>query len=293
MNSVMTSQYLTILSDLDDGVYFLDRQRLIIYWNPAAERITGYTASEVIGRSCKDNLLIHVTEDGLNLCTSHCPVSATLLDGISRNAQVYLHHKNGHRVPVHVRTFPLRGEDGSIMGVAEVFTDNSFQRIESNKIQELIKYSFVDETTGFFNQRYAKSKINSMLTEMRINEVPFAVLSVTINNYRQIEQAYGQKAAEKLMAVTAGTTNSVIDVDKVVCRWKEEQLVVLILNMKSILVRRYADKLSILLQESFVSFHDEKIYPQANINFYMVDIAEQLDNVTDQIRLLMNFNNLK
>jgi len=49
-----------IIEHLYDGLYFTDRQRVIQYWNPAAERITGFRAAEVVGRSCSDSILTHV-----------------------------------------------------------------------------------------------------------------------------------------------------------------------------------------------------------------------------------------
>ncbi len=49
--------YKMLLDNLYDGVYFVDPLRTITYWNKGAERITGYTAAEVIGKRCADNIL--------------------------------------------------------------------------------------------------------------------------------------------------------------------------------------------------------------------------------------------
>lgn len=48
-----------LLLSLQDGVYFLDHDRRITFWNPAAERITGFSADDVVGSRCSDNILIH------------------------------------------------------------------------------------------------------------------------------------------------------------------------------------------------------------------------------------------
>ena len=56
--------YRAILDSLSDGVYFVDAQRQITYWNKAAEHITGFTSAQVVGSSCADNLLVHVNEGG-------------------------------------------------------------------------------------------------------------------------------------------------------------------------------------------------------------------------------------
>jgi len=95
--------YESIIENLYEGLYFVDRNRVIKYWNKAAEQISGYTANEVVGKSCSDNILNHVDSKGNNLCTGMCPLAATITDGKPREDEVYMHHKNGHRIPFSVR----------------------------------------------------------------------------------------------------------------------------------------------------------------------------------------------
>lgn len=113
-----------ILDQMYDGVYLVDTSRSILYWNQGAERISGFRADEVLGKRCSDNILMHVTDDGTNLCLNGCPLAATMEDGQLRESEIYLHHKEGHRVPVLVRTAPLRDAGGKTIGGAEVFSDN-------------------------------------------------------------------------------------------------------------------------------------------------------------------------
>lgn len=42
--------YKELLDHLSDGVYFVDRERRILYWNEGASRLTGYTAEELLGK---------------------------------------------------------------------------------------------------------------------------------------------------------------------------------------------------------------------------------------------------
>ena len=44
-----------------DGVYIVDNHRKILFWNKSAEKITGYSKEEALGKCCADNLLRHVT----------------------------------------------------------------------------------------------------------------------------------------------------------------------------------------------------------------------------------------
>ena len=103
-------EMMRLLDEVAEGVYFTDAQRRITFWNKAAERISGYSRKEVLGRKCSENLLIHVDGRGRSLCQGLCPLARTLKDCKARQTGIFLHHKQGHRVPVKVRVYPLRNE---------------------------------------------------------------------------------------------------------------------------------------------------------------------------------------
>ncbi len=98
--------YKEIMQIIKEGVYFVDTDRKITFWNDYAQEITGFSATEVLDSHCYDNILNHVDDAGTQLCKTGCPLHKTIEDSIKGEASVYLHHKDGHRVPVVVRTFP-------------------------------------------------------------------------------------------------------------------------------------------------------------------------------------------
>jgi PAS domain-containing protein len=55
--------YRELLDHIGDGVYFVDRERLILYWNKGASRLTGYKAEELLGKCCQDDILCHPCGD--------------------------------------------------------------------------------------------------------------------------------------------------------------------------------------------------------------------------------------
>lgn len=119
--------YKEILDNLSERVYFVDRARMITYWNRGAELITGYSRESVIGRGCYDPILSNIDEVGTLLCKNSCPLASTLSHGQPNEAEanVYLHHAKGHRVPIRMRVAPIYNEAGEIIGAVETFCDNS------------------------------------------------------------------------------------------------------------------------------------------------------------------------
>ena len=108
-----------VLDHLYEGVYYVDRARRIRYWNAGAEGLTGYSAPAVVGQFCYQNLLNHVDATGKQLCRSGNSLSATMRDGVPREADVFLRHREGHRVAVRVRTTPVRDREGSVIGAGD------------------------------------------------------------------------------------------------------------------------------------------------------------------------------
>jgi PAS domain S-box-containing protein len=125
----------TILHHTTDGVYVTDLNCRILYWNKAAERITGWTADEVVGMPCHEGVLVHVDRKGTPLCKPGlCPLhKAMASDQQSKSAVLlFTQKKDGSRVPVTVSVAPLRDEKGKVIGGVEVFRDET-ERVRNLK----------------------------------------------------------------------------------------------------------------------------------------------------------------
>lgn len=132
----------TVLNSIFDGVYVVDPGRRIIFWNRAAEEMTGHKAKDVMGRCCHDTILNHIDENGTMLCFSACPLERSLKTGESLGAKVYPTHRDGHRFPVRTHIGPIRDERGEIVAGIEVFRDISNEeefRLLQEKFNTVIK----------------------------------------------------------------------------------------------------------------------------------------------------------
>lgn len=145
------------------GLYVVDRDRKITFWNEAAEHLSGFSAGEVIGKSFSDNILTHIDAEGNNLCIGMCPLAHTMEDGKRREAKVYLHHKDGHRVPVSVRVSPFRNDLGAIIGGVELFLQVGDRNFPDSRIVELEKMAMLGKLTRIPNRTYCSGPANSIL----------------------------------------------------------------------------------------------------------------------------------
>ena len=127
MGDLLNIDTTVIMDSLGDGVYVTDLNRKIIYWNKAAERITGWTHADIVGRHCFDDILVHVDKDGHQLCgKEHCPLHRSIVTGVGSECPlVFAQRKDARRIPVQVTVAPIRNAAGEIVGGVESFRDVS------------------------------------------------------------------------------------------------------------------------------------------------------------------------
>lgn len=216
--------YLDIINQLQDGIYFVDRERRIQFWNHAAERITGYKAEEIVGKCCQNSGLNHIDRGGKPLCSLGCPLFASLADGKQRQDRVLVRHRDGYRVPIHVNVFPVRkGEE--IIGAVEVFTKDSPTVFEDDLIESLSNIAMHDELTKLPNRRYLLSFLSYRFEEYQRFGRDFAVLFADIDDFSQINNNYGHDMGDVVLKNIATSLSGSVRRNDLVGRWGGEEFV--------------------------------------------------------------------
>ncbi len=224
--------YKEIIDNLYDGIYFVDRDRVITYWNKGAERITGYSAGQAIGRSCRENLLNHVTASGVQLCVHNCPLAAVMDDGHEREAEVFLHHADGHRVPVMVRASALRDGEGNIVGAIESFSNNASVMDARRKLQELRHVATTDPLTGIGNRKHLEGRLSAVIAEYQRNASVAGLLFMDVDHFKQVNDTYGHNTGDKVLRMVAKTIRYALRNTDTVGRWGGDEFVAILYDMQ-------------------------------------------------------------
>jgi diguanylate cyclase (GGDEF)-like protein/PAS domain S-box-containing protein len=254
-----------LLENLFDGVYFVDLTRRISFWNKAAERITGYTKSDVVGFCCADSILRHVDDAGRALCTEGCPLAATMQDGRGREAHVYLHHKQGHRVPVSVRTSAVRDDSGAIVGAVEIFSDNSNHHQILRELETLRQAVYVDRVTGVGNRRYGEMSLHTRIYERQSFGVPFGVIFLDIDNFKRCNDVYGHAAGDAVLAMVGKIMVNLLRRSDVVARWGGEEFTAFLPHITVEVLGRVAERLRVFVEQTFVLVEDRQVQVTASL----------------------------
>jgi diguanylate cyclase (GGDEF)-like protein/PAS domain S-box-containing protein len=257
MDDISPNFYATLLDNLYDGVYFVDRERRITLWNKAAERITGFTKSEVLGKRCADNLLRHVDNRGNSLCEGACPLSYTLSDAQPRSASVFLHHKDGHRLPVAIGVAPITDNQQNIIGAVEIFRDNSATVAALEHLKALEGLAYLDELTKIANRAYLENFIVGKFNEFRRLGWPFGVIFVDVDNFKQVNDTFGHQTGDVVLKMVAQTLLKNCRSFDLVGRWGGDEFLCIISKLKDAdQIAIIAERLRALVESAWVSLPD-------------------------------------
>jgi len=124
-----------ILDNIVEGVFTVDNDLTITYFNHAAEKITGVLKEEAIGQFCFEVLRS-------NVCERSCPIKNSIKNKDFINAQVNIMRADGKQLPVSINATSLKDETGNVIGGVETFRDLSI--IEALKKEIIQNYTFED-----------------------------------------------------------------------------------------------------------------------------------------------------
>ncbi|MEI6085412.1 MAG: response regulator [Verrucomicrobiota bacterium] len=124
-----------ILESSSEGIFGVDTEGRIGFVNPAACRLLGYTAAEMIGQPSHD-LIHHHRPDGKDYPREECPMYAAYKRGeVSRIDNEFLWRKDGSGLPVEYGATPIR-KDSTILGAVISFTDITERKRGEQKLQQ-------------------------------------------------------------------------------------------------------------------------------------------------------------
>ncbi len=278
--------YLTIINSLHDGIYLVDLDRRILFWNKAAEEITGYGAQEMVGTRCPDNQLKHIDEGGRPLCIVGCPLTATNLDGQVRRARVFLRHKQGYRIPVMIHVLPLL-QEGRIIGSIEIFTRDSSIVYEDSLVEHLSGMAMHDALTGLPNRRYLEDFLYRSLREFSRFPRPIAVLFADIDNFREFNNRYSHDVGDAVLKKVAANAKKSARAHDLLGRWGGEEFLGIYFLNDCCEAPALAERFRCLVQSTELPHEGEQLRVTISVGVTITRAGDTVEGVVKRADELM------
>lgn len=276
------------LDNLFDAVYVVDRERRIVYWNKAAEEITGYSDSEIVGTMCSDNILCHVDLAGIELCKNGCPLHETICDGRKREAVVFLHHKEGHRIPVNIRISPIRNKTGEIIGAIEVFSAYPKNMHIIKELERQKRESMSDPLLGIGNRRYAEMMFRVRQVESQMSGNLFGFIFMDIDRFKFVNDTCGHAVGDKVLLMVSHTIANLLRHLDSFCRWGGDEFVIYLpdCHTKEDL-RAVAERIRGFVQSSFIMLDGRKLSVSVSLGATLISANDTMESAIERADLLM------
>ncbi len=182
-----------LVEDLPLGIYIVDRERRIRFWNHGAEHITGYLAHEVVGHVLA--VVQACDRQGNSISGEQRPVTVTLTERRPQSCTAFFLHKSRHRVPVNVRTLPI-GERSGAIGGATVLFEAAFANDE--------------ESSGSF-RRLTQSVLNECNAGLEDSHLGFGLLRIRVLRLEEFRVKHGPQSVAPFLRTAAHTLRRSLD----------------------------------------------------------------------------------
>jgi two-component system cell cycle response regulator len=283
----MGELYLNILNTIHDGVHFVDKERRILFWNKAAENITGYAAEEVIGNICPEIEPSHMDDKGNILCGSDCPLRATILDGEPRQRRIFVRHKDGRNVPIVINVSPHYDNNGQIVGALKIFSQESPTVYEDDLVERLSGIAMHDALTGLPNRRYIESFLSYKLDEYARFGKLFAVLFADIDNFGSFNNRYGHDVGDAVLTSIASSIQTSIRKSDLIGRWGGEEIVGIYSIVKPFDAPILAEKFRKLISNTQVPSKEGPLHVTVSAGITVIRPNDTADSIVERADMLM------
>jgi diguanylate cyclase (GGDEF)-like protein len=248
--------------------FVIDAECRVIIWNHACERLTGLSATEMIGKSehwrgfyttqrpCLADLIAQSRTTEVEVYyPEHGSIAEPRYGLYAENWCVMPHH--GSRLYLAIDAGPIYDKDGKLIAVVETLRDMTLQKLAQTALQELANH---DGLTGIANRRAFDETLKlEWRRAMRENQ-PLALLMVDVDHFKHYNDNYGHLAGDEcLKKVATAMSDEMQRASDVVARYGGEEFAVILPNCTLEGAMVVAEKLRHAMEKQGIPFVNSEL----------------------------------
>src|SRR5208282_943869 len=273
-----------LVEDLPVGIYIVDRERLIRFWNHGAENITGYLAHEVVGHVL-EAVVQACDREGNSFSGEQRPVTVTLTEQRAQSCTTFFLHKSGHRVPVNVHMLPITEQSdaigGAIGGATVVFEEAPGYRQESSGPT---MYGCLDATTGIPSRRLTQAVLNECIAGLEESHLGFGLLRIRVLGLEEFRAKHGPQSVAPFLRTAAHTLRHSLDEKHFLGCWGESEFLAVLPSASPVTVATTAETAWHLLTHSEVSWWGDRFLIAAEVAYTVATEGHGLESLLSKMQ---------
>lgn len=187
------------LASIGDAVITTDAKGDVVWLNPVAERMTGWTSAAATGRPLGQ--VFHIVNEDTRLKTEN-PVATCLAQGkvVGLANHTVLIGRDGTEYGIEDSAAPIRDKSGTILGVVLVFHDVTEARRLSGEMNYRATH---DALTGLFNRAEFETRLRKLLHSAHDSHGKHALLYIDLDQFKLVNDACGHAVGDQLLQQVA------------------------------------------------------------------------------------------
>lgn len=210
-----------IIESSDDAIISKSNTGVVASWNKGAEKIFGYTADEMIGKSMQTI----IPEDRLH---EEPEILRKIMNGVKvDHFETQRKCHDGRLIDVSVTISPIFDASGNVIGASKIARDISRAKAADAEIEKL---AFYDTLTGLANRRLLLDRLQRVIKISSRNESCFALLFLDLDNFKKINDTCGHDAGDDLLKGIAVRLKDCVRETDTVSRFGGDEFVLILEN---------------------------------------------------------------
>ncbi len=213
---------LTLSQAIDQSpvsVMIVDTNGKIEYVNNGFERITGYSASDVVGKN--SNLL----QSGLTPASHYRELWQTISNGNNWDGEFQSRRKNGEIFWEYAQIAPVQDAEGRIRHYLAIKADITKQKQQEMQIQHQTNF---DTLTDLPNRFLCMDRLKQLIIDAQHSNKCVAVFFLDLDDFKRINDSLGHEVGDQLLKQAAARIqNTMCNKDDMVGRLGGDEFIVL------------------------------------------------------------------
>lgn len=264
-----------VLEDLPVGIYIVDRERRVRFWNRRAEHLTGHLGQEVVGR-VQEDIVQACDQRGKRLSGEDCPVTIALRHGLPQQCTAYYLHKNGHRVSLRIRALAVLGHDDVIEGAAVLLEETV---VYSEELSGPPMYGCLDAATGVPSRRLTRAVLNECMAGVEESHPGFGVLRIRVLGLAEFRAKHGPQSAVPFLRTAAQTLRHSLDAENFLGCWGENEFLAVLPTASPVTVATTAATVWNLLRHSEVLWWGDRFPIETEVAHAMAAAGSDMESL--------------
>ncbi|MEG3639317.1 EAL domain-containing protein [Magnetococcus sp. PR-3] len=208
-----------VIENASEAILITDHKGQIVDVNPAYEQVTGYSASEVIGKNP------NVTQSGRHDKSFYNAMWAKIRQTGRWEGEIWDRRKNGEVFPKWLTINTIKNRRDEISHYMGIFTDISRQKSTEENLEKL---AFYDPLTSLPNRALFRDRLNHEMSLTSRIGGSLSIFFINLDRFKYVNDTFGHDVGDELLIEVSSRTVDCLRKSDTVCRLGGDEFTVIL-----------------------------------------------------------------